>query len=84
MTKRKVICSLEDIKIILDKKNVKYDELASEELKQKLKDLGFGTVCLCFEQNNKLEAIVCHNFHISIAHMCSREYVNSFKFRFYN
>eukprot|EP00825_Cyclidium_porcatum_P023005 TRINITY_DN252_c0_g1_i7.p2 TRINITY_DN252_c0_g1~~TRINITY_DN252_c0_g1_i7.p2 ORF type:complete len:143 (-),score=36.00 TRINITY_DN252_c0_g1_i7:135-563(-) len=83
MTKRKIQCSLEDIKIILSKKNVKYEELKSEELQKQLKTLGFGTICICFEQNKQIEAIVCHNFHQSIAHMCSREYVNSFKFRYY-
>lgn len=52
MTKRKVKCQLDDVKIILSKKNVKYDELISEELKNELKALGFGTICIIFEYKN--------------------------------
>ena len=88
VSKRKVKCSLQDFKFVLQKKNMRHDELPSVELQNKLKELGEGSVVLflphssSLEENKALDVLVCQNFTKTLTIMCSKELYGSFYIKY--
>lgn len=83
MSKRKVLVELEDFKFILQKKNLKHEELANQNLITELKELGQGSMVLIYEKNGISDLLVCQNFSKTLSIMCSKELYGSFQLKYF-
>jgi hypothetical protein len=83
MTKRKLIVNLEDFKFILQKKNLKHEEIPNPVLVDKLKELGSGSFVLIYECNGVSDLLVCQNFSKTLSIMCSKELYGSFQLKYF-
>ena len=87
ISKRKIKCQLADFKFILEKKNLRHDEIKNEELRQELKDMNEGSVVLYLEggKDAKMakDVLVCQNFTKTITIMCSKELYGSFYIKYF-
>lgn len=86
-TKRKIRCSVSDFMYMVEKLNVRFNELPSDELKQRVKEEGQGCFVLYAEKEGPIQetdclVCLCHGASVSV--MVSRELVQSLKLRYNN